>query len=97
MATTEDMAGVTDFTVVEGRSAGFYALVTALALVVAAGLWAAHVMDTEGHHVTGVRVAEDRQGGGALDASLGEQIQAVLHYAADLARDRVVALPTAAV
>ena len=26
-----------------------------------------------------------------------EDIQAVLHYAADLARDRVVALPTAAV
>ena len=54
MATSGDIAGVTDFTVVEGRSRGFYVLVAALALVVAAGLWAAHVMDTEGHHVTGM-------------------------------------------
>lgn len=46
--------GTTDFTVIDGRCAGFYALVAGLALFIAAGLWAAHIMDVEGHHVTGM-------------------------------------------
>jgi Ni/Fe-hydrogenase subunit HybB-like protein len=54
VATTSDIVSSTDFTVIEGRSTGFYALLAALAVVIAAGLWAAHTMDAEGHRVTGM-------------------------------------------
>ncbi len=46
--------GTDDFTLIEGRSAGFYSLVAGLSLVIAAALWAAHHMDAQGHHVTGM-------------------------------------------
>lgn len=54
MATATNIVDSTKFTVIEGRSAGFYTLVAALAVAVAAGLWAAHAMDVDGHHVTGM-------------------------------------------
>ncbi|HEY5701196.1 MAG TPA: NrfD/PsrC family molybdoenzyme membrane anchor subunit [Gammaproteobacteria bacterium] len=54
MAAAGDMTGRLDFTVIEGRRAGFYALVTGLAVITAAGLWAAHRMDVDGHHITGM-------------------------------------------
>ena len=54
MAMTSNIVGTTDFTVIEGRSRGFYVLVACLAVVIAAGLWGAHTMDVEGHHVTGM-------------------------------------------
>jgi molybdopterin-containing oxidoreductase family membrane subunit len=54
MAMTDNIAGYTDFTVIEGRGNGFYALLAVLAAIIAAGLWAAHTMDTQGHHVTGM-------------------------------------------
>jgi molybdopterin-containing oxidoreductase family membrane subunit len=54
MAMTDNITAYTDFTVIEGRSTGFYALLAALAAIIAAGLWAAHTMDVEGHHVTGM-------------------------------------------
>lgn len=54
MATPTNITGTTDFTVIEGHSAGFYALLAGLAVLIAAGLWAAHQMDTEGHHITGM-------------------------------------------
>ncbi|MDX1433528.1 MAG: NrfD/PsrC family molybdoenzyme membrane anchor subunit [Gammaproteobacteria bacterium] len=54
MTAASGITGTGDFAVIDGRSAGFYALVAGLAAVVAAGLWGAHVMDVEGHHVTGM-------------------------------------------
>jgi len=54
MAMTDNITGYTDFSVIEGRGAGFYTLLAALAAIIAAGLWAAHTMETEGHHVTGM-------------------------------------------
>lgn len=54
MATAGNIPGTTDFTVTEGSSRGFYALVAMLAALVAAGLWSAHSMDVEGHHITGM-------------------------------------------
>lgn len=54
MATTGNMTDATGFTSIAGRSAGFYALTAGLAALIAAGLWAAHTMDAEGHHVTGM-------------------------------------------
>jgi molybdopterin-containing oxidoreductase family membrane subunit len=42
------------FTPIEGRGIGYCALVAGLGIFVAAGLWAAHHMDTEGHHLTGM-------------------------------------------
>lgn len=54
MATPGNITTTTEYTVIEGRSTGFYALLAGLAAVMAAGLWAAHHMDVEGHHVTGM-------------------------------------------
>jgi molybdopterin-containing oxidoreductase family membrane subunit len=54
MAMAGNITGTSDFTVIEGRSAGFYALIAALAVVIAAGLWGAHTMEAQGHHVTGM-------------------------------------------
>ena len=54
MAVAGNITGTSDFTVIAGKSAAFYALVAALAAVVAAGLWGAHIMESEGHHVTGM-------------------------------------------
>ncbi len=54
MANPANIVGTTDFTVIEGRSTGFYALLAGLAVLIAAGLWAAHHIDTEGHHITGM-------------------------------------------
>ena len=54
MAMASNTVDTTDFTVIEGRSRGFYALLAGLAVVIAAGLWGAHSMDVEGHHVTGM-------------------------------------------
>ncbi|NIP45755.1 MAG: molybdopterin oxidoreductase [Gammaproteobacteria bacterium] len=54
MALAGNITGSSDFTVIEGRSAGFYALVAALAALAVIGLWAAHIMESEGHHVTGM-------------------------------------------
>ncbi|MGI9301139.1 MAG: NrfD/PsrC family molybdoenzyme membrane anchor subunit [Gammaproteobacteria bacterium] len=42
------------FTPLEGRSPGYWLLLSALGLLVIAGLAAAHHMDTQGHHVTGM-------------------------------------------
>ena len=54
MALAGNITGSSDFTVIEGRSARFYALVAALAGLAVIGLWAAHTMESEGHHVTGM-------------------------------------------
>jgi len=54
METAGNLIDSTRFSVMEGRSRGYHALVAALALVIAAGIWAAHTMDVEGHHVTGM-------------------------------------------
>jgi Ni/Fe-hydrogenase subunit HybB-like protein len=54
MATASTSADSTRFIVIEGRGAGFYALLAVLAVVMIAGLWAAHTMDVEGHHITGM-------------------------------------------
>ena len=54
MAAADDTSAGTEFTVIEGRSAAFRALVAMLALMVVAGLWAAHRMDVEGHQITGM-------------------------------------------
>ena len=43
-----------EFREVEGRGAGFLALILLLALVTLAGVLAGHHMDAEGHHVTGM-------------------------------------------
>ena len=43
-----------EFTTIDGRSTGFYWLVAALAVAMVAGLWSAHHMDSQGHHVTGM-------------------------------------------
>ena len=43
-----------EFREVEGRGAGFLALLVLLALVTVAGVLAGHYMDVEGHHVTGM-------------------------------------------
>ena len=40
--------------VLEGRSRGYYGLLAVLAVLVIAGLWAAHYMESNGHHVTGM-------------------------------------------
>ena len=44
----------TEFREIEGKGAGYPALVVLLALVTLAGVLAGHHMDTEGHHVTGM-------------------------------------------
>ena len=44
----------TEFRETEGRSPGYAALLSLLALVTLAGVLAGHHMDTEGHHVTGM-------------------------------------------
>ncbi len=54
MAISSHLTGTSDFSVIQGRGAGFYTLVAGLVVVIAAGLWAAHFMDVEGHHVTGM-------------------------------------------
>lgn len=51
---TANITGTTDFGVIEGRGRGFYVLVAMLAALVAAGLWSAHAMEVEGHHITGM-------------------------------------------
>ena len=38
----------------EGRSRGYYGLLALLAVLVMAGLWAAHYMESNGHYVTGM-------------------------------------------
>ena len=43
-----------EFREIEGRGAGFLALVALLALVTLGGVLAGHYMDVEGHHVTGM-------------------------------------------
>jgi Ni/Fe-hydrogenase subunit HybB-like protein len=43
-----------EYRTLEGRSAGYYTLLAVLGVLVAAGLAAAHYMDVEGHHVTGM-------------------------------------------
>ncbi len=54
MDSATGITGTTDFTVIEGRSRGFYALVSGLVGVLAAGGWAAFYMETQGHYVTGM-------------------------------------------
>lgn len=54
MAITSNISGASEYTVIGGRSAGFYALLAAFAVVITAGLWSAHFMDVEGHYVTGM-------------------------------------------
>ncbi len=54
MAISSHLPGTSDFSVIQGKGAGFYALVAGLVVVIAAGLWSAHFMDVEGHHVTGM-------------------------------------------
>lgn len=43
-----------EYSEIEGQSAGFWALIALLAGVLVAGLWAAHLMDSLGHAVTGM-------------------------------------------
>jgi molybdopterin-containing oxidoreductase family membrane subunit len=54
MARTIDIANTTAFTTIAGRGSAFYTLLGILAALIAAGLWAAHTMDVQGHHVTGM-------------------------------------------
>jgi Ni/Fe-hydrogenase subunit HybB-like protein len=54
VAAAGNIESTSDFGVIEGRSAGFYALLAGLVAVVAAGAWAAHAMESEGHHITGM-------------------------------------------
>ena len=54
MAISSHVTGTSEFSVIQGKGAGFYALVAGLVVVIAAGLWSAHFMDAEGHHVTGM-------------------------------------------
>ncbi len=44
----------THYRTIEGRSPGYYGLLGLLAVIVVVGLMAAHYMDVEGHHVTGM-------------------------------------------
>lgn len=44
----------TDYREIEGRSPGYYALVGVLGAVILVALGAAHYMETQGHHVTGM-------------------------------------------
>lgn len=48
------MAGKMKYSVIEGRSAGFKALVAALALLSLGGFWSAYLMFAHGHHITGM-------------------------------------------
>lgn len=43
-----------EYRTIEGRSAGYYGLLALLGVLVVLGLVAAHYMDVEGHHVTGM-------------------------------------------
>ena len=43
-----------EYSEIEGMSAGFWTLVALLLLILGAGLWAAHVMDSIGHMITGM-------------------------------------------
>jgi len=43
-----------DYTEIEGRSPGYIALLALLGVLILLGLAAAHYMETEGHHVTGM-------------------------------------------
>ena len=43
-----------EYRTIEGRSAGYYSLLVLLGVLVVLGLAAAHYMDVEGHHVTGM-------------------------------------------
>ena len=54
MTTITDPMNNADLKAIDGRSGGFYALLAGLAVVVVAGLWAAHTMEAQGHHVTGM-------------------------------------------
>ncbi len=54
MNSTPGTVGITDYTVIKGRSLGFFALLACLAAVMAAGLWGAHQMETQGHAITGM-------------------------------------------
>ena len=54
MAISTHLTGSSDFSVIQGRGAGFYTLMAGLVVLIAAGLWSAHFMDVEGHHVTGM-------------------------------------------
>lgn len=54
MSIANNSAGSIRFSVIEGRSAAFRVLLVGLALMVAAGLWAAHRMEVEGHIITGM-------------------------------------------
>lgn len=54
MATSSNVAARRQYSVIEGRGPAFYALLAALAALVAAGLAAAHLMESQGHHVTGM-------------------------------------------
>jgi molybdopterin-containing oxidoreductase family membrane subunit len=42
------------YTEIHGHSAGYYGLVAVLVAMVLAGTWAAHYMEVNGHHVTGM-------------------------------------------
>jgi molybdopterin-containing oxidoreductase family membrane subunit len=42
------------FATVEARGPGFAALVSILTVILLAGLWAAHNMESQGHHITGM-------------------------------------------
>ncbi len=53
-ATAINSAHTTSFTVIAGRGSAFYTLLGGLAALIAAGLWAAHTMDAQGHHITGM-------------------------------------------
>ena len=54
MATATNIAASRRYSVIRGRGAAFHGLVAALVALLAAGLWAAHGMDSNGHHVTGM-------------------------------------------
>jgi len=54
MTTATDNAPIIDLTVIDGRGGAFYSLLAGLAMVIAGGMWAAHVMGTQGHYVTGM-------------------------------------------
>lgn len=43
-----------DYKEIRGRSIGYYVILAALAVIVAAGLWSAHMMESEGHVITGM-------------------------------------------
>jgi len=54
MSTATHIATNRHYSVIQGRGTAFYGLVAILAALVVAGLWAAHGMESNGHHVTGM-------------------------------------------